>query len=124
MLTGQPMEKIEKGHNWEDNLGGSFAKRSKEKENFDDIDKQIYSNFENAFMVYLPRLCEHCLNPTCVAACPSGAIYKHEDDGIVLIDQDRCRGWRQCVSACPYKKIYFQLENQTFRKMHIVLSEN
>src|SRR5690625_5226543 len=58
-------------------------------------------------MMYLPRLCEHCLNPTCVAACPSGSIYKREEDGIVLIDQDKCRGWRMCVSGCPYKKIYF-----------------
>ncbi|MDP2780429.1 nitrate reductase subunit beta, partial [Devosia sp.] len=46
-------------------------------------------------------------NPTCVAACPSGAIYKREDDGIVLIDQEKCRGWRMCVSGCPYKKIYY-----------------
>jgi nitrate reductase beta subunit len=52
-------------------------------------------------------LCEHCLNPTCVAVCPSGAIYKREEDGIVLIDQDKCRGWRMCVSGCPYKKIYY-----------------
>jgi nitrate reductase beta subunit len=58
-------------------------------------------------MMYLPRLSEHCLNPTCVASCPSGAIYKREEDGIVLIDQDKCRGWRMCVSGCPYKKIYF-----------------
>ncbi|HEY9041813.1 MAG TPA: nitrate reductase subunit beta, partial [Rheinheimera sp.] len=35
------------------------------------------------------------------------AIYKREEDGIVLIDQDKCRGWRMCVSACPYKKIYY-----------------
>src|SRR5665647_407059 len=106
MITGLPMEKIEKGPNWDDDLGGAFEERSKEK-NFEDIDKQIYSKFENTFMMYLPRLCEHCLNPTCVAACPSGAIYKREDDGIVLIDQDRCRGWRMCVSGCPYKKIYY-----------------
>ena len=58
-------------------------------------------------MMYLPRLCEHCLNPACVAVCPSGAIYKREEDGIVLIDQDKCRGWRMCVSGCPYKKIYY-----------------
>jgi nitrate reductase beta subunit len=57
--------------------------------------------------MYLPRLCEHCLNPACVASCPSGSIYKREDDGIVLIDQDKCRGWRMCVSGCPYKKIYY-----------------
>jgi len=42
-----------------------------------------------------------------VASCPSGSIYKREDDGIVLIDQDKCRGWRMCVSGCPYKKIYY-----------------
>lgn len=96
-------------------MGGAFEERSKEK-NFEDIDKQIYSKFENTFMMYLPRLCEHCLNPTCVAACPSGAIYKREDDGIVLIDQDRCRGWRMCVSACPYKKIYFNWKTKRSEK--------
>jgi nitrate reductase beta subunit len=58
-------------------------------------------------MMYLPRLCEHCLNPTCVASCPSGSIYKRAEDGIVLIDQDKCRGWRMCISGCPYKKIYY-----------------
>jgi ferredoxin len=58
-------------------------------------------------MMYLPRLCEHCLNPTCTASCPSGAIYKREEDGIVLIDQEKCRGWRMCISGCPYKKVYY-----------------
>ena len=58
-------------------------------------------------MFYLPRICEHCLNPSCVASCPSGAMYKREEDGIVLVDQDACRGWRMCVSGCPYKKVYF-----------------
>jgi nitrate reductase beta subunit len=67
----------------------------------------MYSTFENTFMMYLPRLCEHCLNPTCVASCPSGSIYKREEDGIVLVDQDKCRGWRMCISGCPYKKIYY-----------------
>jgi nitrate reductase beta subunit len=47
------------------------------------------------------------LNPACVASCPSGALYKREEDGIVLVDQERCRGWRYCVSGCPYKKVYF-----------------
>jgi nitrate reductase beta subunit len=53
------------------------------------------------------RVVDQPTRPTCVAACPSGAIYKREEDGIVLIDQDKCRGWRMCVSACPYKKIYY-----------------
>ncbi|MES0870152.1 nitrate reductase subunit beta [Pseudovibrio sp. SCP19] len=105
-ITGERIEKIEWGPNWEEILGGEFSKRSKDY-NFEGVEKEIYGEFENTFMMYLPRLCEHCLNPTCVAACPSGAIYKREDDGIVLIDQEKCRGWRMCVSGCPYKKIYF-----------------
>lgn len=110
VITGKKMEKIEGGPNWEDILGGEFEKRSQDY-NFDAIQKSVYADLENAFMMYLPRLCEHCLNPSCVAACPSGAIYKREEDGIVLIDQDKCRGWRMCVSACPYKKIYFNWES-------------
>jgi nitrate reductase / nitrite oxidoreductase, beta subunit len=109
-ITGQRMEKPEWGPNWEEILGGEFSKRSKDT-NFENIEKEIYGQFENTFMMYLPRLCEHCLNPTCVAACPSGAIYKREEDGIVLIDQDKCRGWRMCVSGCPYKKIYFNWQS-------------
>ena len=106
LITGERMEKINWGPNWEEILGGEFAKRSKDA-NFEGVQKEIYGQFENTFMMYLPRLCEHCLNPTCVASCPSGAIYKREEDGIVLIDQDKCRGWRMYVSGCPYKKIYF-----------------
>ena len=106
LITGERMEKIEWGPNWEEILGGEFSKRAKDV-NFDGVEKEIYSAFENTFMMYLPRLCEHCLNPTCAASCPSGAIYKREEDGVVLIDQEKCRGWRMCVSGCPYKKVYF-----------------
>ena len=106
LISGERMEKIEWGPNWEEILGTEFAKRSKDK-NFDNMQKEMYGEFENTFMMYLPRLCEHCLNPACVASCPSGAIYKREEDGIVLIDQEKCRGWRMCISGCPYKKIYF-----------------
>ncbi|MBE7561363.1 nitrate reductase subunit beta, partial [bacterium] len=109
-ISGQRMEKIEWGPNWEEILGGEFSKRSKDA-NFEAVQKDIYGQFENTFMMYLPRLCEHCLNPACVAACPSGSIYKREEDGIVLIDQDKCRGWRMCVSACPYKKIYYNWQS-------------
>lgn len=106
LVSGKRMEKVEWGPNWEEILGGEYAKRS-EDYNFEEVQKEIYGQFENTFIMYLPRLCEHCLNPTCVAACPSGAIYKREEDGIVLIDQEACRGWRMCVSGCPYKKIYY-----------------
>jgi nitrate reductase beta subunit len=110
LVTGERMEKIEWGPNWEEILGGEFAKRSQDA-NFEALQKQMYGEFENTFMMYLPRLCEHCLNPSCVASCPSGSIYKREEDGIVLIDQDKCRGWRMCVSGCPYKKIYYNWQS-------------
>jgi len=110
VLTGKKMDKIEWGPNWEDDLGGEFASRSRDKL-FDNMQKEMYGTFENTFMMYLPRLCEHCLNPACVASCPSGSVYKREDDGIVLIDQDKCRGWRMCISGCPYKKIYYNWQS-------------
>ncbi len=61
----------------------------------------------NAYYFYLPRICNHCTNPACVAACNRKAVYKRQEDGIVLVDQDRCRGYRYCVKGCPYKKIYY-----------------
>jgi nitrate reductase beta subunit len=106
IVTGQRMDKVRWGPNWEESLGTEFRKRSKDY-NFKDVETAIYGEFENSFLMFLPRLCEHCLNPSCLAACPSGAIYKREEDGIVLIDQEKCRGWRMCVTGCPYKKVYY-----------------
>src|SRR3546814_1207520 len=98
------MEKIEWGPNWEEILGGEFKKRSADYNfaRFEQAEKEIYGQFEQTFLMYLPRLCEHCLNPSCVAVCPSGAIYKREEGGIVLIDQEKCRGWRMCSGGWPY----------------------
>jgi nitrate reductase beta subunit len=57
---------------------------------------------------YLQRICNHCTYPACLAACPRNAIYKRPEDGIVLIDQERCRGYRKCVEQCPYKKAMYR----------------
>ena len=105
LLTGKDM-KISWSANWDDNLGGSLETMAQDPL-LAKMSEEVKAEYEKAFMMYLPRLCEHCLNPACVASCPSGAIYKREEDGIVLIDQDKCRGWRMCISGCPYKKIYF-----------------
>ncbi len=105
LITGKNLQ-IEWGPNWEDDLAG-VCETGVDDVNFKHLDHSIYLAFKNVFMFYLPRLCEHCLNPACVASCPSGALYKREEDGIVLVDQERCRGWRYCVSGCPYKKVYF-----------------
>ena len=61
----------------------------------------------NHWAFALPRICNHCANPACLAACSRKAIYKRQEDGIVLVDQERCRGYRHCIRACPYKKVYF-----------------
>ena len=105
LLTGKPM-KIEWSANWDDDLGGTSQNKSQDPI-LKNLETKVKLDFENAFMFYLPRICEHCLNPACVASCPSGAMYKRSEDGIVLVDQDTCRGWRMCVSGCPYKKVYF-----------------
>jgi len=65
---------------------------------------------------YLPRLCNHCTHPACLDACPRHAIEKRDADGIVLVDQDRCHGYRFCVEACPYKKVYFDPQRQVTTK--------
>ncbi len=105
LISGKTM-KVNWSANWDDNLGGSKAVWENDpvlaKASVD-----VKRSLEETFMFYLPRICEHCLNPSCAASCPSGAIYKRSEDGIVLVDQDRCRGWRMCVSGCPYKKVYF-----------------
>jgi DMSO reductase family type II enzyme iron-sulfur subunit len=72
--------------------------------------------FPNSRYFYLPRICNHCSNPACLAACPNKAIYKREEDGLVVIDQERCRGYRYCVKACPYGKVYFNLQTQKSEK--------
>ncbi|HVX03573.1 MAG TPA: 4Fe-4S dicluster domain-containing protein [Rhodanobacteraceae bacterium] len=53
-------------------------------------------------MVHFPRSCLHCETPDCVTVCPTGASYKRAEDGIVLVDQDKCIGCQLCAWACPY----------------------
>jgi len=69
----------------------------------------------NAYFFYMPRKCNHCSHAPCIEACPRNAISKRED-GIVLIDQDRCEGYRHCVEACPYSMIFFNPETQKSEK--------
>ena len=108
LITGKPME-IEAGPNWDDDLGGSkvYAANDPNLENITPEERAQLEEIERMVFFYLPRICNHCLNPGCVAACPAGAIYKRGEDGVVLISQEKCRSWRMCISGCPYKKTYF-----------------
>jgi nitrate reductase beta subunit len=69
-----------------------------------------------SWFFYLARICNHCTYPACLASCPRGSIYKRPEDGIVLLDQGRCRGYRECVKACPYKKTFFNPMTGTSEK--------
>jgi ethylbenzene hydroxylase subunit beta/complex iron-sulfur molybdoenzyme family reductase subunit beta len=63
--------------------------------------------YPNNYYFYVPRICNHCTHPACLEACPRKAIEKDPDNGIVTVNEDSCRGYRFCMEACPYKKIYF-----------------
>jgi complex iron-sulfur molybdoenzyme family reductase subunit beta len=78
------------GPNWDEDAGGG--------------------EFPNSWFFHLPRICNHCSSPACLASCPRGAIYKREEDGVVLVDRSRCEGHRYCVAGCPYKKVFFNPE--------------
>jgi nitrate reductase beta subunit len=103
-ISGQKIETVRGGPNWDDDLSGSklYAANDVNLEH-----RELIDDYGRMFMHYLPRTCNHCLNPACVASCPSRAMYKRGEDGVVLVDQNVCKGWRFCTSACPYKKVYF-----------------
>lgn len=107
-VTGEYID-IKKGPNWDDDLSGSpiYAENDLNLEKLTPEERAQLFEVERITMFYLPRICNHCSNPSCVAACPSGALYKRGEDGIVLINQEKCKGWRSCIAACPYKKIYY-----------------
>jgi DMSO reductase family type II enzyme iron-sulfur subunit len=80
------------GPNWDEDQGGG--------------------EYPNSFFFYLPRLCNHCTRPVCIEACPRNAMYKRKEDGIVLRDETRCRGYQFCLEACPYYNYVKKISQQ------------
>ncbi len=66
--------------------------------------------------VHLPKSCLHCEDPPCVPVCPTGASYKRVEDGIVLVDYDKCIGCKYCSWACPYGAREFDEERSVMTK--------
>jgi len=87
---------------YEDNPKGKSGKENQ----FDKEGTEL--PVHKTWFFYLARICNHCTYPACLAACPRNAIYKRPEDGIVLVDQKECRGYRKCVEACPYKKTMYR----------------
>jgi ethylbenzene hydroxylase subunit beta/complex iron-sulfur molybdoenzyme family reductase subunit beta len=86
------------GPNWDEDLGGGV--------------------YPNSYFFYLQQVCMNCSKPACMEACPRNALYKRPEDGIVLIDEERCHGYRFCAEACPYKRIYFNETRAIAQKCH------
>ncbi|WP_027724961.1 nitrate reductase subunit beta [Tuberibacillus calidus] len=117
LMTGKYIDKPTWSSNWDDDLAGGNEIAPTDP-NVQKLQEHIKMEYEKTFMMYLPRICEHCLNPSCVASCPSGALYKRDEDGIVLVDQEACRGWRFCMNGCPYHKVYYNWNTHKAEKCH------
>ena len=79
------------------------------------VEERVEGTLPKVKIHYLPRLCNHCEHPACMAACPQGAIEKRAD-GLVLILPEKCSGCGDCAKACPYGVIYPNAEQKIFQK--------
>ncbi|OCG10344.1 dimethylsulfoxide reductase, chain B [Gilliamella sp. wkB178] len=70
----------------------------------------------NIFTYYLSIACNHCSEPTCVQGCPTGAMHKREQDGLVVVNQDVCIGCRYCEMRCPYGAPQFDPQKRVMSK--------
>lgn len=71
---------------------------------------------------FLPRICMHCENPSCVEVCPTGASARRKD-GIVSVDEDKCIGCKYCMLACPYGARYFNEDNGGYYGKELIANE-
>ncbi|MBU3112628.1 4Fe-4S dicluster domain-containing protein [Clostridium lacusfryxellense] len=70
-------------------------------------------------MYFLPVMCQQCADPSCVKVCPTGACYKRSDDGVIVIDQEKCIGCKSCIKACPYEVNTFNNEMRVADKCNL-----
>lgn len=94
-------------HPYGDDVSGAFLNRIHSFEVIPEIscgkgEGQVIGEAGDARVVHFPKSCLHCDDAPCVTVCPTGASYKRADDGIVLVDEDKCIGCGLCAWACAY----------------------
>lgn len=77
-----------------------------------------YGQYPDLKMDFLPRLCLHCEYPPCVEVCPTEALWRRED-GLVLLEQEKCNGCQACLVACPYQAITYSIETGVVEKCNL-----
>lgn len=83
---------------------------------FNRIRNYEVGDYPHSKTVHFPMSCMHCDDAACVTVCPTGASYKREEDGIVLVDQDKCMGCNYCAWACPYGARELDREDGVMKK--------
>jgi DMSO reductase iron-sulfur subunit len=90
---------------------------------YDSSGSSIYETPYGAFpalkQTWLPTMCHHCAEAPCVSACPTTALWRRDDDGLVALDKDKCVGCRRCEEACPYDALSFDDKSGTADKCNM-----
>lgn len=80
------------------------------------VQENVCGSLPKVKIHYIPKFCNHCTKAACMEACPNEAIYRREQDGLILIDPEKCQGCKACQTACPYDVIYFNEELKISQK--------
>ena len=102
-------------------VGLNYRKVSEHSGGSYEMDPQTGAVVPHVQAFWLSVSCHHCLKPSCVAVCPTGALFKRDKDGIVVVDPETCIGCRHCEPACPYDAIVLFEDRQTIGKCDFCL---
>ena len=76
---------------------------------------------QDIYAFWISVSCNHCIDPICVKKCPTGALKKRLEDGIVVVDKNKCIGCRSCFKSCPYEAIQYSTDTKKVRKCDFCL---